>query len=192
MDAERFWLRPGIVDGLRAAGFAVAMPDRLRQAPSWEAEAEHLAGLMPAGPVTLVAGSNGCSAAVALALSRPVLVEKLVLAWPATAGASDVDSAAAQRLAERGADQPTIDNLLAGETLRGFSDDQLAALPLPVGVLPPVPENPSHRRSTVDRLLKVVPGPVELAPGTPEASRAEFPPHLGGFVEAVRAFTVGP
>ena len=28
MDADRFWFRPGVVGGLRAAGFFVVAPDR--------------------------------------------------------------------------------------------------------------------------------------------------------------------
>jgi pimeloyl-ACP methyl ester carboxylesterase len=190
MDAERFWVRPGIADGLRVAGCAVTAPDRAHRAPTWQAEAEHLAGLMPAGPVTLVAGSNGCSAAVALALSRPVLVERLILAWPATAGDPGIDSRSAAGMTGLGADRATIDALLAGETLRGFTDSQLAALPVPVAVLPSAPENPFHRRDTVDALLKVIPGAEEL-PGTPEPPSADFSPHIGGFISAVTRFTVG-
>jgi pimeloyl-ACP methyl ester carboxylesterase len=192
IDAERFWVRPGVVDGLRAAGFAVAAPDRAPRATSWEAEAEHLAGLLPAGPLTIVAGSNGCSAAVALALSRPVLVERLLLAWPVRAGDPKLDAWQAKELAEQGADQDTIDRLLTGDTLRGFTDDQLRAIPVPVGLLPPDQDDPFHRRDTVEALLKIVPGWVELGPGTPEPPRPEFPPHLGGFISAVTRFTVGP
>ncbi len=28
MDANRFWIRPGVLEGLRAAGFDVTAPDR--------------------------------------------------------------------------------------------------------------------------------------------------------------------
>ena len=31
MDAERFWVRPGIVNALAQAGFVVAAPDRVRR-----------------------------------------------------------------------------------------------------------------------------------------------------------------
>jgi pimeloyl-ACP methyl ester carboxylesterase len=187
MDAERFWVRPGVVDGLRAAGFAVTAPDRAQHATSWQAEAERLAGLLPAGPVTLVAGSNGCSAAVALALSRPVLVERLLLAWPATAGDGEVDARAAAGLAALGADRVTIQALLGGETLRGFSDDQLRALTVPVGVLPSMPENLTHRSATADALLKIIPGGEDL-PGTPEPVSPDFPAYIGAFISAVTRF----
>jgi hypothetical protein len=192
IDAERFWVRPGVVDGLRAAGCAVAAPDRAQRATSWDAEAEHLAGLLPAGPLTIVAGSNGCSAAVALALSRPVLVERLLLAWPVRAGDPKLDAWQAKELADQGADQDTIDRLLTGETLRGFTDDQLRAIAAPVGLLPPDQDDPFHRRDTVEALLKIAPGWIELEPGTPKPPRQEFPPHLGGFISAVAGFTVSP
>ncbi|WP_200895356.1 hypothetical protein [Kitasatospora griseola] len=70
MDAERFWGRTGVVAGLRGAGVAVCAPDRAMRAGSWEAEAEQLVAGLPDGPVVLVGGSNGCSAAVRVALAR--------------------------------------------------------------------------------------------------------------------------
>ena len=190
-DAESFWLRTGVVDALRAAGCAVSAPDRPRRAASWAAEAEHLAGLLPPGPVTLVAGSNGGSAAVALALSRPVLVERLILCWPATAGDPAVDEPTRAGLRAAGADPETVDGLLAGGALRGFTDEQLAALPVPLAVLPAVPENTTHRRATVDAVIKVVPRAVEL-PGTPPPPDPGFPSYLEHFTSAVCTFTVTP
>ena len=38
MDADRFWVRPGVVAGLRARGFAVAAPDRLSTVEGWHRE----------------------------------------------------------------------------------------------------------------------------------------------------------
>src|ERR1700681_2429090 len=86
MDAGRFWHQPGIVAGLRRHGFEVLAPSRLQQAPDWSAEASHLARSTPRMPVTVLAGSNGCSAAARLALDFPDAVKRLLLAWPATAG----------------------------------------------------------------------------------------------------------
>lgn len=48
-------------------GFGVLAPDREYRAASWASEASHLAAVLPGAPVTVVAGSNGCSAAVRLA-----------------------------------------------------------------------------------------------------------------------------
>jgi pimeloyl-ACP methyl ester carboxylesterase len=86
MTAHRFWTAPGVTAGLQQAGFIVLAPNRLQRAPSWEAEAEHLAAGLPERPVTVIAASNGCSAALRLALASPARVTRLLLAWPATAG----------------------------------------------------------------------------------------------------------
>ncbi|MFJ1754436.1 alpha/beta fold hydrolase [Kitasatospora sp. NPDC088134] len=163
MDAERFWGRTGVVAGLRAEGLAVSAPDRRMRAGSWQAEAAHLAAGLPAGPVVLVGGSNGCSVAVRLALAVPERVRGLVLAWPATACDPELN----QRVPAEAA------GLLAGGVLRGVADQELAGLRLPVAVLPSVPENPVHRRWTADALLGLVPGAVEL-PGCPEPPHPDF------------------
>lgn len=183
MDARRFWVRPGVVAGLRERGWTVIAPDRLARPESWTADADHLAGALPDRPVAVIAGSNGCSAAVRLALSRPESVRGLLLAWPATPG----DSPAPARLLTAGASPSTVDELLAGETLRGVSDVELRRLPPPVGVLPSVPDNPFHQRRTVDALLRLVPGSVELA-GGPEPPRPDFAAHLPGFLATVDRF----
>src|SRR5215207_6095672 len=91
MDAERFWVRPGVVAGLAAAGVDVSAPDRWPRPDSWAAEVRHLLPLLPEDSVTLVAGSNGCSVAARLAVDHPHRVLRLVLAWPATAGDPRVD-----------------------------------------------------------------------------------------------------
>ena len=123
-------------------------------------------GALPFTPATVVAGSNGCSVAARLALEDPDRVARLVLAWPATAGDPKVDAWARR--------QGVPEQMLAGETLRGLTDAELAALSLPVAVLPS-PRSPFHQRSTVDGLLRLVPGAVEL-PGSPEPPRPEFVP----------------
>jgi len=151
MDADGFWARPGITTALRHRGLDVTAPDRLRHAPSWEAEAEHLAASLPDRPVTVIAGSNGCSAAVRLAVAHPDRVERLLLAWPQTCGDADVDARTRTGLAELGAAPATIEALLTGTALRGVSESELTSLAIPVGVLPSVPENRMHQRHTVDR-----------------------------------------
>jgi len=58
--ANRFWRQPGIVDGFERFGFTVVAPDRLRRPAGWAADAEHVLGAVPGGPVTVMGGSFGC------------------------------------------------------------------------------------------------------------------------------------
>lgn len=187
MDADRFWRWPGIVSGLTRYGFDVLAPERLRRAPDWSAEADHLAAHLPPRPVTIVAGSNGCSVAVRLALMFPSRVERLVLAWPATAGDADVDARTRTGLAQLGAAPHVIEALLAGHTLRGVTDDELASLDLPVAVLPSLAANPFHQRHTVDQLCRILRQAVEL-PGCPEPPDPRFAEHATSFLKAIADF----
>jgi len=187
MDAARFWRQPGIVAALERRGLGVVAPDREYRAASWASEARHLAATVPGTRVTVVAGSNGCSAAVRLALSCPGAVSGLVLAWPATAGDPVVDARDRVQLAAQGAPDEVIEALLSGRTLRGATDEELGQLGMPVGVLPSAAANPFHQRITVDALLGLLPGACEL-PGCPEPPRPEFPPYLEAFADAVAGF----
>ena len=182
MDAEQFWVRPGIVRGLTERGHTVIAPDRLPYAPSWAAEVEHLLPSLPDGKFLVVAGSNGCSVAARLALAHPDRVERLVLAWPVTTGDPEVDAATGEHLRTQGATDTMVDDLLSGETLRGVRDAQLATLKL--SVLGSVPENRIHQRWTVDALLKA--GAVELE-GCPEPPRPEFAAYRERFIECTTA-----
>lgn len=148
MDAERFWVMPGILDALTGLGFVVDAPDRDTTPSSWIAAADELARSLRWSS-TVVGASNGVSVAVRLALQHPSLVRRLVLLWPATAGAREVD----------GLVPAAASHLLTGATLRGVDDTELAGLRLPVAVLPAEPENPgidappnarSRRRSPSD------------------------------------------
>lgn len=188
MNADRFWVRTGVVGALRKLGMQAVAPDRLKRADSWAADAARLRESLPDHPVTLVAGSNGCSSAVRLALMCPEMVSSLLLAWPATAGAPAVDKDMRQQLAEAGAPH-VIEDLLAGEILRGVGNAELAALRARVGVLPSTIPNPVHDRSTVDALLCAIPGALEL-PAFPEPSRGPFARTLGRFAEVVVKFAV--
>jgi pimeloyl-ACP methyl ester carboxylesterase len=165
MDAERFWIRPGIVGGLRERDLDMLAPDRLRTAPTWAAEVDHLLPGLPSGPIVIVGGSNGCSVAVRLVLAQAHSVVGLVLAWPATAGDPVLDAALRERLGP----------LLNGETLRGVSDAELAGLRLPVAVVPSEPPNRVHQRHTVDALLRLLPSADEW-PGSLEPPHPNFEP----------------
>lgn len=190
MDPARFWLHPGVVDGLTAHGISVLAPDRPRRPHSWAAEVEQLLPLLPPYPVVVVGGSNGCSIATRLALDHPSRVARLLLAWPATAGDPMLDPRTAARLAGDGASPETVGALLGGGVLRGVSDGELTSLRLQVGVLPSLPENPFHQRRTVDALLALIPTAVEL-PGTPEPQRPTFASSPESFVSTVTRFAAG-
>ena len=188
MNADRFWHKPGIAAGLERRGFEVLAPDRMPRPPHWTAEADHLLATMGDRPTAaVVAGSNGCSAAVRLALARPDLVPRLLLAWPATAGDPEVDELIRLGLAELGASAGIVDALLVGDALRGAGDEELASITMPVGVLPSVPTNQFHQRRTVDALLRLLPNVVEL-PGCPEPPQRDFAQHTDRFLDAVATF----
>lgn len=94
INGKRFWEIPGVVDHFVTQGYRVLVPDRRystgsTSAPfeisSWEKEAADFAAVVHAAggeAVSLVAGSNGCSAAIRFALAYPSLVHSFVLCWP--------------------------------------------------------------------------------------------------------------
>jgi hypothetical protein len=100
-----------------------------------------------------------------------------------------VDAHDRTSLTAQGASQQLIDTLLDGQTMRGITDDELATITKPVGVLASVPEDPFHKRRTVDALLHVLPHAVEL-PGCPESPRPDFPPHAESFIQTAATFTL--
>jgi hypothetical protein len=190
--ADWFWRRTGVIDGLERRGFAVTAPDRLRRAPDWAAEAEHLAAAVRAGglagpSLTVLAGSFGCAAAVRLALDFPGLAGRLVLAWPASIADQFTAIRFRAGLSRLGAKGKTLDALLGTGTMPSANDAELRGLGLPAGIVPSVPPTPLHPRSAVDTLLRLLPAAVEL-PGCPEAPRPEFAAHLDAFLDSVAAF----
>ena len=126
--------------------------------------------------------------AVLLALTFPDVVDRLVLAWPATGDDSAGTARARAGLIERDCSPEVADRLLAGGSLRGVLDADLPALAgIPVAVLPSVPENPAHQRKTVDALLRSIRGSRELA-GCPEPPTPSFPPYLDQLVRTIAEF----
>ncbi|MFI5730832.1 hypothetical protein ACIA49_11980 [Kribbella sp. NPDC051587] len=190
MDAQKFWDTPGITAGLTAAGLTVLAPDRARLPNDWGVEVDALGELLAkrTEPLTIIGASNGCTVAARLTLVYPDLVDRLVLAWPATAGDAGVDTLTRAGLLGRGCAPEDADRLLAGDTLRGTTDAGLADLArIPVAVLPSLMENPMHQRRTVDALLGLVQGSRELS-GYPEPPRPDFPPYLDEFVRTIVEF----
>lgn len=170
---EEFWHEPGIVAGLEFGGLQVITPRRVFTPSSWSDEVEHLRASIPSIPSgwSLVAGSNGCSVAVRMAIDHPELVARLVLCWPATAGDPEIDKL------ERA---PV--GMLRGATLRGVSDDELTRITLPVTISPSDPPNQYHQTTTVDRLLSLVPGATSTR-AFPESVHPDFAPHRNAFLE---------
>ena len=145
MNAQQFWLDTGVVAALVVAGADVAAPDRMPDPADWRDEAAHLAAFLETG-ATVIAGSNGCSAALRLALDHPELVGRLALCWPATAETGIV---------------------------RGVTDDELGRLAVPTLIVPSHPENPGHRRVTVEQLATLIPR-AELTRGCREPLDPSF------------------
>lgn len=130
MDAEAFWGTTGITGGLTSAGLTILAPDRPRRPSGWDVERAALGELLANHhePLTIVGASNGCTVAVLLALNFPHLADHLLLAWPATAGDPALDARTRTGLIERGCPPDAADALLAGETLRGVTQADLARL----------------------------------------------------------------
>lgn len=191
MTADRFWVQPGIVAGLAERGLHVLAPARPYRAPSWAEEAQALADEVPrADSVSVLAGSNGCSAAVRFALAEPGRVDALILAWPPVAGDPEVDERQRREFVERGAAGAVIDGLLAGETLRGVTDAELASLRMRTAIIPSTVDGPVHPLRTAEALCRLIPGAVRL-PACPESPRPTFPPHRAAFVASVLDFLAG-
>lgn len=126
-------------------------------------------------PTSVVAGSNGVSVGLRLAVDRPELVARLLLLWPATAGDANVD-----RLIPVSAG-----HLLAGETIRGVRDDELSTLTMPVHVMASNPENIVHQHRTVDRLVDAIPNATRISAGFPEPPHPDFTGQLDHFIAAI-------
>jgi len=96
MDGERFWIAPGVDDGLVAAGYRCLIPDRRYCAGRTSADftsysflndAKDLVAVLDAEGIDqahVVAGSNGCSAALVMAAQVSTSLASLTLCWPAT------------------------------------------------------------------------------------------------------------
>lgn len=188
MTADGFWVRTGVVAGLVERGQRVLAPDRPYRAPSWSVEAQALSDEVPeAASVSVLAGSNGCSAAVRFALAEPGRVDALILAWPPVAGDPEVDQWQRQTFVDGGATDAVIDELLAGETLRGATDADLAAISVRTAIVPSSVDGRIHPWRTADALCRLIPGAVRL-PACPESPRPTFPAHRNDFLDAVTEF----
>ncbi len=183
LGADHFWSVPGITAGLVDRGFTVLAPDRLRRPASWSAEAAHLAASLPAEPVTVIAASNGCAAAVHLANRWPARVRAMLLGWPATAADPAVDEVYRQHLHAQGASATTVDDILAPGILRGVTAVDLIGLDMPLALLPGFDVR-SHPHQTVAEVARLLPGATVLPPVPPPVHQ-DFPAYLPTFLDSV-------
>ena len=190
MTAADFWVSTGVAGALAKSGVEVIMHERPNEPTSWVEESAALAATIEAAGhqrVALVAGSNGCSAAMRLVLDRPELVARTMLCWPATAGDTVIDGLAAVIIADTHGDEAAA-ALLGGFPIRGATVDELAALEHEVVIYPSLPENKIHQRATVFELLDVIPDAI-LVGGSPEPTDDTFGDFLEGFVAVLTAFS---
>ncbi len=189
--AQWFWVETGVAPMLSRRNVEVLVHERPSAPKSWTEEAEALSATIEAAGherVALIAGSNGCSAAVRLMLDRPELVARTMLCWPATAGNPVIDGLASTIIADVH-DEAVAEALLTGGPLRGSTADELATLSGEVVVYPSMPESQAHQRSTITELLTTIPG-VMLVGGSPEPFDDAFADFVEGFVDLVEAFSM--
>lgn len=181
LDVADFWETPGITEALDRRELAWAAADRPTTPRTWDDERDALIGVLelldePDG-VVLVGAGDGCSVALRVATDRPDLVARLVLAWPATAGDPVADELVRVCMVDLEASE--AETMLDGETLRGVTDDEIAALDGPVVVWPTLPDNQLHQRATVTRLIELLASPI-LVGGSPLPTAPSF----SGFADA--------
>lgn len=189
MTPDEFWAQPGVLRALADANSEFIAPQRPPQPRSWGEESQWLLEAIDEagfGEVALVGASHGCSAAARLAIDHPDRVARLLLAWPATAGDQVLDDLARIIIGDQmGAE--VADRLLAGETLRGVTDDELGSLAMPLVVFPSMPANHAHQRETVMALLRAQPSGF-IAGGSPEPLDDQFPEFRDTFIHLVTEF----
>ena len=189
MTTGEFWEDTGVLGGLRSRHLTHIAPQRPARPHSWDDESVSLlASIDEAGfeRVALIGASNGCSVATRFAIDHPDRVERLMLAWPATAGDRVVDELLRVIITdETGAEAAGA--LLTEETLRGVSDAELAALDLPVVVYPSLVENQVHQRETLMGILAQVTDAF-MVPGSPEPPDGDFTAYVDAFVTMVEEF----
>ncbi len=190
--AEEYWVASGVAAALDRRIIDYRLHRRPERPADWGEESACLAAAIDAegwDRVAVIGASDGCSAAIRLAIDHPEIVARLVLAWPATAGDPVVDALTRAVIEELGP-PGAADALLRGAdpaprtTLRGVTADELAALSMPVVLWPTIPENQAHQGRTTTALAGQLAQPILLA-GGPEPSHSAFASFLDGFVAMV-------
>lgn len=190
MTAERFWVASGVAGALSALGVEFTVHERPTAPRSWVEEATAIAATMDARGwerAGIVAGSNGCSAALRLLIDQPGRVARAMLCWPATAGDPVIDELARIIISDAH-DEATATDLLDGTPVRGVDRDQLATIGVECVVYPSLPENKVHQRTTVIDLVESIPGAI-LVGGSPEPTDEGFAEFVEPFAAIVAAFS---
>lgn len=188
--ATDFWVSSGVAGALGRLGVEFTLHERPELPRSWTEEADALAdtiqraGYERAG---IVAGSNGCSAALRLVIEHPELAARTMLCWPATASDPVVDELARIIITDAH-DADVASELLDGAPVRGVTADALAEITNECVIYPSLPENKIHQRATVFELLDVVPGSI-LVGGSPEPPDDAFGAFVDSFAAMVAAFS---
>lgn len=190
MTAQSFWVDTGVAQLLRGRNVEVFVHERPTQPTSWVEEAEALAATIEASGherVAIVAGSNGCSAALRLLVDRRELIARTMLCWPATAGDPVIDQLARIIITDA-VDDNAADRLLDGRPIRGTTAEELATIDSEIVLYPSMPENTAHRRSTQTELITTIPGVIVVG-GSPEPFDEAFAEFVDNFVDLVEAFS---
>ena len=186
--AEQFWTSSGVTG--RLAHRHTVLHERPTEPWSWGEEADALTATIEAaadGPVAIIAGSNGCSAALRVTLERPELVARLMLCWPATANDEVMDGLARVIIADVH-DETVAEQLLDGEPVRGVTRAEIATINADVAVYPCLPENKAHQRHTATDVVGAIPGAMLLR-GGPDPIDTAFGDFADGLAELIDVFT---
>ncbi len=190
MTANDFWVSTGVAAALSRLGVEFTLHERPLEPRSWAEEANALAktireaGYDKAG---IIAGSNGCSTALRLAIDHPELIARTMLCWPATSSDPVVDELSRIIITDTH-DADVANDLLDGAPVRGVTVDALAALAGEYVIYPSLPENRIHQRATVFELLDAIPDSI-LVGGSPEPPDDAFAEFVETFASVVAAFS---
>ncbi len=186
-----YWIDTGVTGALAQTTTRFIAPKRPTHPRSWKEERDVLlAAIDKAGfdQVALVGASHGCSVAARFAADFPDRVGRLMLAWPATAGDQVLDDLA-RIVIEDQMNAAVANDLLAGETIRGVTDAELAGLPMPLVVFPSIPASHAYQRDTATKLVELHTDSF-LAGGSPDPLDKQFGEHVDEFLRVVQVIAV--
>jgi hypothetical protein len=165
MDARRFWVEPGVAGAVAAAGYRVPLPDRRWSGGATVAPVRSTPGRWRARTSRRCSGTPARRASCCPGARRTA---------PACSPAARVREAG--RRPGGDASGCLGRSLLAGETVRGATDQELRSLRgsgLGVAVIAPAGDGPVHIKAVAERLAKLA-SARPPSPDFPETPRPEF------------------